>query len=86
MLVVAPGIRKDGDKKDIYALAKKLVRLGLLAARKEDECGKQATRLGRLFPAFVYSPSATRFCPSSMRRTRYCNFWMVCSALRLLRS
>ncbi len=27
--VIAIGIRKDGDRKDIYALAKKLVRLGL---------------------------------------------------------
>jgi mRNA interferase RelE/StbE len=28
--VVALGIRKDGDKKDVYALAKKMARLGLL--------------------------------------------------------
>lgn len=28
--IVALGIRKEGDKADIYALAKKLVRLGLL--------------------------------------------------------
>lgn len=31
VLVVALGIRKEGDKRDIYALAKKLVRLGLLS-------------------------------------------------------
>ena len=30
VLVVATGIRKDGDRGDIYALAQKLVRLGLL--------------------------------------------------------
>jgi mRNA interferase RelE/StbE len=30
VLVVALGMRKEGDKRDIYALAKKLVRLGLL--------------------------------------------------------
>ena len=30
VLVVALGIRKEGDKKDVYELAKKLVRLGLL--------------------------------------------------------
>ena len=30
VLVVALGIRKDGDKKDVYNLAKKLIRLGLL--------------------------------------------------------
>jgi len=30
ILVVALGIRKEGDKKDIYELAKKLKRLGLL--------------------------------------------------------
>lgn len=30
VIVVALGIRKEGDKADIYALAKKLVRLGLL--------------------------------------------------------
>ncbi len=28
--VVALGIRKEGDKKDVYELAKKLIRLGLL--------------------------------------------------------
>ncbi len=30
VIVVAIGIRKEGDKYDIYALAQKLVRLGLL--------------------------------------------------------
>lgn len=30
VLVVALGIRKDGSKQDVYALAKKLLRLGLL--------------------------------------------------------
>ena len=30
VLVVALGIRKEGDKKDVYELAKKLIRLGLL--------------------------------------------------------
>ncbi len=30
VVVVAMGIRKDGDKKDVYALAKKMARLGLL--------------------------------------------------------
>lgn len=30
VLVLAVGIRKQGDKKDVYALAKKLVRLRLL--------------------------------------------------------
>jgi mRNA interferase RelE/StbE len=30
VLVVMIGIRKEGDKKDVYALAKKLARLGLL--------------------------------------------------------
>lgn len=30
VVVVALGIRKEGDKKDVYALAKKLARLGLL--------------------------------------------------------
>ncbi len=30
VVVVALGIRKEGDKKDVYELAKKLVRLGLL--------------------------------------------------------
>jgi mRNA interferase RelE/StbE len=28
--IVALGIRKDGDKADVYELAKRLVRLGLL--------------------------------------------------------
>ena len=30
VLVVAAGIRRDGDRKDIYALAKKLIRARLL--------------------------------------------------------
>ena len=30
--IVSLGIRKDGDKTDIYALAKKLLRLGLLSS------------------------------------------------------
>jgi len=30
VIVVALGIRKEGDKKDAYELAKKLLRLGLL--------------------------------------------------------
>jgi mRNA interferase RelE/StbE len=30
VMVVALGIRKQGDKKDVYELAKKLARLGLL--------------------------------------------------------
>ncbi len=30
VLVVAVGIRKEGDKKDIYALARKIIRLGLI--------------------------------------------------------
>ena len=29
VIVVAAGIRKDGDKRDIYALAQKLIRTGL---------------------------------------------------------
>jgi len=30
VLVVAVGIRKEGDRKDIYALAQKMIRLGLI--------------------------------------------------------
>jgi mRNA interferase RelE/StbE len=30
VFVVALGLRKDGDKKDIYSLARRLVRLGLV--------------------------------------------------------
>jgi len=30
VVVVALGIRKEGDKRDIYRLAKRLMRLGLL--------------------------------------------------------
>ena len=36
VLVVAVGLRKEGDKKDIYALAKKLVRLGLIEPPRGD--------------------------------------------------
>ena len=35
VVVVAMGIRKDGDKKDVYALAKKMARLGLLDIEAE---------------------------------------------------
>lgn len=35
VVAVAMGIRKDGDKKDVYALAKKMARLGLLDAEGE---------------------------------------------------
>jgi mRNA interferase RelE/StbE len=30
VLVVAVGIRKEADRKDIYALAQKMIRLGLI--------------------------------------------------------
>ena len=30
VVVVAVGLRKEGDKKDVYTLAKRLIRLGLL--------------------------------------------------------
>ena len=36
VLVVALGIRKDGSKQDIYALAKKLLKLGLLDTSDEE--------------------------------------------------
>ncbi len=35
VVVVALGIRKDGDKKDVYALAKKMARLGLFDVETE---------------------------------------------------
>ncbi|MEP6775214.1 MAG: type II toxin-antitoxin system RelE/ParE family toxin [Chloroflexota bacterium] len=36
VLVVAVGIRKEGSKEDIYELARKLLRRGLLAPDNED--------------------------------------------------
>lgn len=36
VLIVGVGIRKEGDKKDIYALMKKLVNSGLLEDRDQD--------------------------------------------------
>ena len=36
VMVVALGIRKDGSKQDVYALAKKLLRLGLLDDPNDD--------------------------------------------------
>jgi len=36
VIVVALGIRKDGSKQDVYALAKKLLRLGLLDEPDDD--------------------------------------------------
>jgi mRNA interferase RelE/StbE len=37
VLFVAAGVRKEGDKNDIYHLAQKLVRLGLIKPRKGIE-------------------------------------------------
>jgi len=37
VIIVALGIRKDGSKQDVYALAKKLLRLGLLDESDEDQ-------------------------------------------------
>jgi mRNA interferase RelE/StbE len=36
VMVVALGIRKDGSKQDVYTLAKKLLRMGLLDESDED--------------------------------------------------
>jgi mRNA interferase RelE/StbE len=36
VIVVAVGIRKEGDKSDIYALARRLVKAGLLGEREND--------------------------------------------------
>ncbi len=36
VMVVALGIRKDGSKQDVYALAKKLLRSGLLDEPSQD--------------------------------------------------
>ncbi|MFN9063416.1 MAG: type II toxin-antitoxin system RelE family toxin [Pseudanabaena sp.] len=36
VMIVALGIRKDGSKQDVYALTKKLLRLGLLDESDED--------------------------------------------------
>lgn len=37
ILIVGVGIRREGSKTDIYALAKKLVRLGLVSAQESGE-------------------------------------------------
>ncbi|MEB3189768.1 MAG: hypothetical protein VKL42_05430 [Snowella sp.] len=37
MMIVALGIRKDGSKQDVYALAKKLLRLGLLDESSDEQ-------------------------------------------------
>jgi mRNA interferase RelE/StbE len=37
VIVVALGIRKDGSKQDVYTLAKKLLKLGLLGETEEDQ-------------------------------------------------
>jgi len=37
VIVVGLGIRKDGTKQDVYALAKKLLKLGLLDEPEEDQ-------------------------------------------------
>ena len=37
VIVVGLGIRKDGTKQDVYALAKKLLKLGLLDESEEDQ-------------------------------------------------
>ena len=37
VMVVTLGIRKDGSKQDVYSLAKKLLRLGLLDQSDDDQ-------------------------------------------------
>lgn len=37
VVVVALGLRKDGDKRDVYAVAQRLLRQGLLAAEPTDK-------------------------------------------------
>jgi mRNA interferase RelE/StbE len=37
ILIVGVGIRREGSKTDIYALAKKLVRLGLVSVQESEE-------------------------------------------------
>jgi mRNA interferase RelE/StbE len=37
VMIVALGIRKDGSKQDVYTLAKKLLRLGLLDESDDDQ-------------------------------------------------
>jgi mRNA interferase RelE/StbE len=37
VIIVALGIRKDGSNQDVYALAKKLLRLGLLDESDDDQ-------------------------------------------------
>lgn len=37
VIIVALGIRKEGSKQDVYALAKKLLKLGLLDESDEDQ-------------------------------------------------
>ncbi|GBO55338.1 RelE/StbE replicon stabilization toxin [Pseudanabaena sp. lw0831] len=41
VIVVALGIRKDGSKQDVYVLAKKLLRLGLLEDPDNDQTDDQ---------------------------------------------
>jgi mRNA interferase RelE/StbE len=36
VIVLAVGIRKDGDKKDIYALMKKYIKIGFIDEEKES--------------------------------------------------
>ncbi len=45
ILIVAVGIRREGSKTDIYALAKKLLRLGLLESTKSEEISKPSEKL-----------------------------------------
>lgn len=41
VLIVALGLRKAGSKKDVYALAKRLVQLGLVEASEKDDGVRQ---------------------------------------------
>lgn len=44
ILIVAIGIRKEGSKHDIYALAKKLLRLGLLKPTQPHQLPEEQTQ------------------------------------------
>ena len=63
VVVVALGIRKQGDKKDVYALAKKLARLGLLDLDTEWRFQKSMIR-------WFHHNSPTSLLPAPVRGPR----------------
>lgn len=68
VVIVAVGIRKEGDKKDIYALAKKLIKAGLLKPVMESETQEPAEKEEPSAEPGEEKPPETEVKPAAVNR------------------